>query len=89
MEVGAGTTGSRRDLSSSFRACPCPTLLRLDVMAQVGLLAQGWVGRGPSWGRGHREGTCPPASLSITAPSTAHVSRPLNPAQSLMSAFNC
>ena len=61
MEVGAGTTGSRRDLSSSFRACPCPTLLRLDVMAQVCLQAQGWVGRGPSWGRGHREGAWPPS----------------------------
>lgn len=31
----------------------------------------------------------PPASLSISAASPTHVSRPLNPAQSLMSAFNC
>lgn len=51
MEVGASTTGSRRDLSSRFWACPCPALHRLHVMAQFCLLARGWVGRGPGWGR--------------------------------------
>lgn len=51
-------------------------------------LGAGWAGAlARNVGRGWVCG--PVASLLITAPSIAHVSHPLNPAQSFMSAFNC
>lgn len=49
----------------------------------------GLCGQGSRKGCGQERACGPSVSLSITAPSTARVSGPLNPAQSLMSAFNC
>lgn len=75
--------------SGRCRVCPgliCRGSVRWPVLAYW--LGAGWAGAlARDVGRGWVCG--PPASLSITAPSIAHVSRPLNPAQSLMSAFNC
>lgn len=85
MEVGSRNHRLQKRPEQQLLGLPMPRLAQARCDGP-GLPTGSELGGQESWlGKAHG----PPASLSITAPSTTHVSRPLNPAQSLMSAFNC